>query len=98
MESTSDLLSSEGASPRVVVYTTETIIAVAYVVAEEHIQMKIENPTIQTTVMCLLATYFAWDTAYPPAYINTLQFLESEIIRHVPKLKPTVEKFIRNIH
>ncbi|XP_043284506.1 uncharacterized protein [Venturia canescens] len=96
LSSTTDLNSVEEASPRMVLYTKDKTISTAYLVADAQLRIKIHNPSVSGAVTCLIASYFTWDVAYPPAYENTLQYLESEIIRPVTKLKPSVQKFMRD--
>lgn len=88
--------SVEGASPRVILCTAGKKISTAYLVADEGVRIKIENPSVDKTLMCLLASYFTWDVAYPLAYVNAMEYLESEIVRPVAKIKPSVQKFIRD--
>lgn len=64
MSSTQDLITVEGNSPRLVMFTRERAIATAYVVADE-IKMKIDEPSVCKSVACLLASYYVWDTNYP---------------------------------
>ncbi|KAG5344384.1 NU1M oxidoreductase, partial [Acromyrmex heyeri] len=66
MSSTQNLMTVEGDSPRLVLFTMEGGIA-AYIVADE-IKMKIFQPSVCKSVACLLASYYVWDTKYPNTF------------------------------
>jgi len=70
MSSTQDLMTTEGDSPRLVMFTMEGAIAAAYVVADE---IKIVEPSVSKSIACLLASYYVWDTNYSSAYKNTME-------------------------
>lgn len=95
MSSTQDLITVEGNSPRLVMFTMEGAIATAYVVADE-IKVKIDEPSVCKSVACLLASYYVWDTNYPNAYKNTLEYIDREVLGTVIKENATIDKFIRD--
>jgi len=50
-------MTTEGDSPRLVMFTMEGAIAAAYVVADK-IKMKIVEPSVSKSIACLLASYY----------------------------------------
>jgi len=95
MSSTQDLMTTEGDSPRLVMFTMEGAIAAAYVVVDE-IKMKIVEPSVSKSIACLLASYYVWDTNYPSAYKNTMEYIDHEVLGTVMKENAAIDKFIRD--
>nr|XP_012217364.1 PREDICTED: LOW QUALITY PROTEIN: uncharacterized protein LOC105669151 [Linepithema humile] len=67
----------------------------AYVVADEF-RMKIVEPSVCKSIACLLASYYIWDTNYPKAYKNAMEYIDHEVLGTVMKENPTIDKFIRD--
>jgi len=97
MASTENLIGEKGDSPRAVLYVAEEGIASAFVVADTHIRVKIPEPTVAKTIMCLLASYYIWDTTYPLAYANVMGFIDHKVLGTVVK-NQTIQKFIRKLN
>ncbi|XP_024868231.1 uncharacterized protein LOC112452328 [Temnothorax curvispinosus] len=97
MASTENLIGAKGDSPRVVLYTAEEGVASAFVVADTNIRVKIPEPTVTKTVICLLASYYVWDTTYPLAYSNVMGFIDYKVLGTVSK-NQRIQKFIRKLN
>lgn len=76
--------------------STEGEIAEAYIVAEEVIRIKIQQPTISKVIVGLLSAYYVWHIEYPTCYINILKYIDYDILNSSLKgCSTVVAKFIR---
>ncbi|XP_043474429.1 uncharacterized protein LOC122506365 [Leptopilina heterotoma] len=95
--STSELLCAEMSSPRLVVYVEDGGIVSAFIVADKEVRIKISNPNIEKALLSLFASYFAWNIKYPSAYVNTLSYLDQEILNNQNHKQTAVHKFTRKM-
>ena len=95
--STVDTLSAKCSSPRLVIYKSHTLIASAFVIAGKNLWVKIKEPTVAKSVTSLLVAYYVWHVAYPPAYSNTLTFLDQEILETRKHNVMVVHKLTRDL-
>jgi len=93
--STKVLITVKGESPRCVIYTDEEDIRVANIVADQDVNVKIDNPSIEKVITCLLAAYYVWHIVFPKPYRNILEYLDYEMIETPVQKNQVVLKFIR---
>lgn len=93
--STLETLSAKCSSPRLVIYTTDEVIASAFVIAGEKIWIKVPSPNLAKSLACLFASYFVWHIQYPAAYRWTLSYLDQEIFDTKNHKLTAVHKFTR---
>lgn len=79
MDSTENLVTAKGDSPRAILYIAEEGVASSFVVADADVRVKIPEPTVKT-VISLLASYYVWDTVYLSAYANTMGYIDHEVL------------------
>lgn len=96
--STENLIGAKGDSPRAVLYTAEEGLAAAFVVADVQIRVKIPEPTVAKIIMCLLASYYVWDTTYPLAYSNTMKFIDYKVLNGTIPKSQTINKFVQKLN
>lgn len=91
-------VTSDGNSPRLVIYYLKGSIVRALIVADKTVRVDIPNPTTAKSLACLIACYFAWHTDYPPAYKQMLSILEYAIFGTTTTTVKGIEKFFRDIN
>lgn len=97
MDLVSCLESQKNAAPRLVVFLTENLIdCQAFVVADQNLNIEVPDPTPEKSILCLIATYYAWHQLYPAAYKNVLEFFAFKVFKFKVKNNYCLNKFLRS--
>ncbi|KYN21450.1 hypothetical protein ALC57_06176, partial [Trachymyrmex cornetzi] len=97
MGDTNNLTINEDDALRVVIYTNDQDITIAYLVADAEIKIQIPQPTLEKIIAGLFASYYVWNRTFPAAYVNVLNFLNYELFKFpLPNTATTIKKFIRS--
>lgn len=92
-----DNITTENEAPRAVMYTDGQDIMIAYLVEDSEIQVSIPQPTIETVVVGLFASYYVWNRVFPSTYANVLNYINHELLKSpLSTSSTTIKKFIRS--
>lgn len=87
------LVSKQHESPRLVMFQDKSSIVSAFVIGDKTIEMKVEPPAVSRAVLCLLASYYAWDSEYPHKYRVVLEFFDKRMFDKTISNNKVLSKF-----
>jgi len=88
------LITKKTDSPRVIFLQEEEKLVSAFICADNVIQMKIDNPTASKCTLCLLGSYYVWDSHYPAKYKTVLEFFDYKLWNKTIYNNQKLSKFV----